>query len=436
MPDAAPISETDAPTAAVAPDGCGIVWSDQLCEYDFGPFHPMSPVRLTLTRELARCAGVLDRPGVRTIEPVIATDEQLGTVHDADYIAAVRAASVPRGKPGHDADEADDAHERDARFEDLIRFGIGGDDVPAFAGMHTASARIAGGSIAAVDAIGSGQVRRAVNIAGGLHHARPASASGFCVYNDAAIAIRHAVDRGEERVMYVDVDVHHGDGVELALWNEPRAVTLSVHETGERLFPGTGFVQDTGGAGAQGTAINVPLPPRTTADGWVRAIRATVPALVRAVRPTLLVTQHGADTHRVDPLADFSVTLEAHREVMLLLRELADEVCDGRWLALGGGGYAVIDVVPRSWAQLLAVASGDAIDPGTPLPLSYLEAEARARGEHGLSPEPAIRVYGDGRALAVRDWESGFDPEDPLDRAVQAARRGAFPEWGLDPFVD
>jgi acetoin utilization protein AcuC len=423
MPDAAPAPDPSPPTVdPTAVGGCGVVWADELCEYDFGPYHPMSPVRLTLTRELARGAGVLDRPGVRTIAPAIATDEQLARVHEHDYIAAVRRASEPR----EDGDT----------FEDLIRFGIGGDDVPAFPGMHTASARIAGGSIAAVDAIRSGAVTRAVNIAGGLHHARPASASGFCVYNDAAIAIRHALAEGEERILYVDVDVHHGDGVELSLWDEPRAVTLSIHETGERLFPGTGFVQDSGGSGAEGSAINVPLPPRTTADGWVRAIRATVPALMRAVRPTMLVTQHGADTHRMDPLADFSVSLEAQREVMMLLRELADEVCGGRWLALGGGGYAVIDVVPRSWAHLLAVATGEAIDPGTELPQSYLEAASRARGEHGLSPEAAIRTFGDGRPLAVRGWESGFDPEDALDRAVQAARRAAFPEWGLDPFLD
>lgn len=422
MPDDSP---APVPAAAVdetgVPGECGIVWSDDLCEYDFGPYHPMSPVRLTLTRELARASGILDRPGVRTIAPYVASDEQLGTVHDEDYLAAVRRASEPLD--GGDA-------------EHLIRFGIGGEDVPPFPGMHTASARIVGGSLAAVDAIRAGTVRRAVNIAGGMHHARPASASGFCVYNDAAVAIRHALAQGEERVMYIDTDVHHGDGVELALWDEPRAITLSVHETGERLFPGTGFVQDTGGAGAQGSAINVPLPPRTTADGWVRALRAVVPALVRAVKPTLLVTQHGADTHRVDPLADFSVSLEAHREVMVMLRDLADEVCDGRWLALGGGGYAVIDVVPRSWAQLLAVATGEAIDPQTPLPKAYREAEARARAEHGLSPEPAIRTYGDGRPLAARSWENGFDPEDDLDRAVQAARRVAFPEWGLDPFLD
>ena len=414
----------DAPSAQPAPDGVGIVWEDALREYDFGPFHPMAPIRLELTRILAGAAGILDRDGVRILPAPVASDTQLAAVHDPELLEAVRRASA--GFEGLTAEDLDA----------LISFGIGGDDVPPFAGMHTASARIAGGSLAAVDAILDGSVTRAVNVAGGLHHAKPASTSGFCVYNDAALAVRRALDAGEERVMYVDVDVHHGDGVERALWDEPRAVTLSVHETGERLFPGTGFVQDTGGPTATGTAINVPLPPRTTADGWVRAIRATVPALVRAVRPTLLVTQHGADTHRSDPLADFSVTLEAQREVMMLMRELADEVCGGRWLALGGGGYAVIDVVPRSWTHLLAVATGAPIDPTAPLPQDFLEAAARARAEHGLSPDPAIVRFGDDRPLAVRDWEDGYDPEDPLDRAVQAARRGAFPDWGLDPFLD
>jgi acetoin utilization protein AcuC len=407
-----------------APDGVGIVWEDSLREYDFGPFHPMAPIRLALTRTLAGAAGVLDREGVRILPAPVASDEELAAVHDPAFVEAVHRASA-----GFEGLRAED-------LDELIAFGIGGDDVPPFPGMHTASARIAGGSLAAVDAILAGRVRRAVNVAGGLHHAKPGSASGFCVYNDAALAVRRALDAGEERVMYVDVDVHHGDGVERALWDEPRAVTLSIHETGERLFPGTGFVQDSGGPSAPGTAINVPLPPRTTADGWVRAIRATVPALVRAVRPTLLVTQHGADTHRSDPLADFSVTLEAQREVMMLMKELADEVCDGRWLALGGGGYAVIDVVPRSWTHLLAVATGEPIDPAAPLPAEFLEAAALARTEHGLSPDPRILRVGDDRPLDVRDWEQGFDPEDPLDRAVQAARRAAFPEWGLDPFLD
>lgn len=422
------LDDAHAPDPALPADGAssatGIVWDDALCEYDFGPFHPMAPIRLTLTRELARGVGLLDRAGVEILPAPVASDEQLARIHDRDYIEAVKQAS--RTIEEMTAEELDE----------LIRFGLGGDDVPPFPGMHTASARIAGGSIAAVDAILSGRVRRAVNFAGGLHHAKSATASGFCIYNDAALAIRHALDAGEQRVMYVDVDVHHGDGVERAMWDEPRAITLSVHETGERLFPGTGFVQDSGGAGAAGTAINVPLPSRTTADGWVRAIRATVPALVRAVRPTLLVTQHGADTHRLDPLADLTVSLEAQREVMLLMRELADEVCGGRWLALGGGGYAVIDVVPRSWAHLIAIMTGEAIDATAPLPADYLVVADAARAAHGLSPEPGQITFGDGRPLAVRDWEQGFDPEDGLDRAVQAARRVIFPEWGLDPFLD
>lgn len=412
---------TEIPGRPAPHKSCAVVWDEAFTEYDFGPFHPMAPVRLTLTRDLARAAGLLDRPGVEVLDAQVATDEQLSAVHETSYIEAVRHASGADGPISPD---------------ELISFGIGGDDVPAFPGMHTASARIAGASLAGIDAIRSGRAARAVNFAGGLHHARSSAASGFCVYNDAALAIRHALDEGEERVMYVDVDVHHGDGVERALWDEPRAVTLSVHQTGQRLFPGTGFVQDTGGASAPGSAINVPLPARTGAAGWVRAIRATVPALVRAVRPTLLVTQHGADTHRLDPLADFAVSLEAQREIMLLMRELADEVCQGRWLALGGGGYAVIDVVPRSWAQLIAVATGEPLDPAAALPPAFLEAAARARAEHGLSPEPGILTYGDGRPVEARDWSLGFDPEDALDRAVQAARRVAFPEWGLDPFLD
>ena len=363
------------------------MWDDALCEYDFGPYHPMSPVRLELTRLLAAESGLLDRPGVQILPAPVASDEELLTVHEPDYLDAVRRASGPEGVG-----------------ESLLRFGIGGDDVPAFPGMHTASARVAGGSLAAVDAILAGHVRSAVNVAGGMHHAKPGAASGFCVYNDAALAVRRALDHGAERVLYVDVDVHHGDGVERALWDEPRAVTLSIHETGERLFPGTGFVQDTGGPGATGSAINVPLPPRTDADGWVRAIRAVVPPLARAVRPTLLVTQHGADTHR--------------------------------WLSRGAGGSAGVAGGARSGAPLVAIATGDPIDAEAPLPPAYLEAAARARADSGLSPEPGIRTFGDGRPLAVRDWSGGFDPEDALDRAVQAARRVAFPEWGLDPFLD
>jgi acetoin utilization protein AcuC len=413
---------TSAPSDPAAGPPTALVCDDALLAYDFGPYHPMSPVRLRLARLLAETSGVHQREGVRLLSAPSAEEQDLLRVHTPEYLDGVRAASHAQ-RP-----DADDA---------FIHMGIGGEDVPAFPGMHEASARVVGATMTAMDAVVSGRVDHAVNVAGGMHHARAAHASGFCVYNDLAVAILRALDQGEQRILYVDLDVHHGDGVERALWNEPRAVTLSIHETGEQLFPGTGYVQDTGGPGAQGSAINVPLPPRTDANGWLRAIGATVPALARAVRPTLLVTQHGADTHRTDPLGDLRVTLEAQREAMLLMRQVADEVCGGRWLAVGGGGYAVTDVVPRSWTHLEAIASGAPLPADGPVPEAYSQGAAPILAEYGLLGERVPSMgYGDGVPLEVKDWARGFDPEDDLDRAVQAARRAAFPEWGLDPYLD
>lgn len=399
----------------------GVVWEDALVAYDFGAGHPMSPVRLELTADLCRRAGLLGGAGVRLLPSPPADDALLGTVHEAEYIAAVRAASDPRTRPAD---------------SELAPFGLGGEDTPVFTGIHEASARLVGGTAAAVDAIASGQVRAAVNIGGGMHHARASQAAGFCVYNDAAIGIRRALDAGVGRIAYVDLDVHHGDGVERALWDEPRAVTISLHESGELLFPGTGFVQDTGGPGAEGSAVNIPLPARTDSAGWLRAIDAVVIPLVRAIGPDLLVTQHGCDTHRDDPLADLCVTLEGQREAALRMRDLAAEVCDGRWLALGGGGYAITDVVPRSWTHLVATLTGQDIDPETPLPAGFAERAAELARAHGLSLPHGLRTFGDGMALTTRPWSGGFDPDDPLDRMIQAARRASFPEWGLDPYYD
>ncbi|GAB2534871.1 acetoin utilization protein AcuC [Brachybacterium huguangmaarense] len=413
-------SAASAPAPAPRPR-TGVVWEDAVAAYDFGPGHPMSPVRLELTAHLAREAGLLDRDDVELLPAPVASDAQLAALHDDEYVAAVRAASDPATRPDEDA---------------LRPFGIGSEDTPAFDGIHDASARLVGGTLGAVEAIVGGRVGCAVNFTGGMHHARASQAAGFCVYNDAALGILRALDLGEPRVVYVDLDVHHGDGVERALWDEPRAVTISLHESGEVLFPGTGFLQDTGGAGAPGSAVNIPLPPRTGAAGWLRAIDAVVVPLVRAIRPTLLVTQHGCDTHRDDPLADLAVTVEAQVAAMRMMRELADEVCGGRWLALGGGGYAVTDVVPRSWAQLVAVVAGADIDPAAPLPPGYVERVGELARAHGLPVPHRLTTFGDGAEAVLRPWSAGFDPDDDLDRAIQAARRVAFPEWGLDPYYD
>jgi acetoin utilization protein AcuC len=285
-----------------------VVWDPALLDYDFGD-HPMNPVRIELTIELARALGVLDRPGVRVVAPRPADDAALSSVHTPEYIAAVQVAPS------------------DPYFSG---FGLNTTDDPVFSHMHEASALVCGASIAAAEAVWRGEARAAVNISGGLHHAMPDHASGFCVYNDPAIAIRRLLDSGAERIAYVDIDVHHGDGVQHIFYDDPRVLTISLHETPFTLFPGTGFPSETGGPGAPGSAVNVALPPGTGDGGWLRAFHAVVPGAVRSFKPQLLVTQCGADAHRADPLVDLRLTVDGQRAAYLALRELAEQVCGGR----------------------------------------------------------------------------------------------------------
>jgi acetoin utilization protein AcuC len=334
----------------------------------------------------------------------------LQLVHDPAYVAAVR-----------------DAAERHQAL--LAEYGLGGLDNPVFDRMHEASALVAGGTMDAARAVRSGGAEHGVNLAGGLHHAMPAKASGFCVYNDAAVAIAWLLADGVRRVAYVDVDAHHGDGVEAAFYADSRVLTISLHESGHTAFPGTGFPRDSGGDGAEGTAVNVALPSETGDPGWLRAFHAVVPPLLRAFEPEILVTQLGCDSHRLDPLAQLNLTIDAHRESYAVLHELAHELSDGRWVAVGGGGYEIVQVVPRSWTHLLAEVTGSPLDPHTDTPDSWRRLvqartgrEAPQRLTEGTDP-----VYG--------AWDAGEgDPDDPIDRAIAAARRAVFPEHGLDPF--
>jgi acetoin utilization protein AcuC len=293
--------------------------------------------------------------------------------------------------------------------------------------MHEASARVCGATIAAADAVWQGRATRAVNVAGGLHHAMPARASGFCVYNDPAVAIARLLDLGAERIAYVDVDVHHGDGVQQIFWDDPRVLTVSLHETPLALFPGTGFPDETGGPGAQGTAVNMPLPPGVDDTAWQRAFHAIVPSVLRAFRPQVLVTQCGADGHRLDPLADLNLTVDGQRATYLAMRALADELCDGRWVATGGGGYALVEVVPRAWSHLLAVATGDPIAPATLTPLAWRELVAGRR----LGREVPLRMTDDADP-SYEPWQPTGEP-NAVDRAIAATRKTVFPLLGLDP---
>ena len=393
----------------------GVVWGQAVLGYDFGPTHPMSPVRLELTELLVRELGLLE--GVAIVEPRVAPDEALLAVHTPEYVRAVREASLFGAEP------------RGA-------FGLGTGDVPAFWRMHEASARIVGGTLAAGLAVWRGELEHAVNFTGGLHHAMPAAASGFCVYNDAAVAIRAMLDDGAQRVAYVDLDAHHGDGVERIFWDDPRVLTVSVHESGRTLFPGTGFPQDVGGPRAQGTAVNVSLPARTTTARWARAVDAVVPAVLRAFEPEVVVSQHGCDAHTVDPLTNLRVSVDGMRWADELVHSLAHELCAGRWLALGGGGYAVVDVVPRAWAHLVAVAAHSELSPDAPLPEPWLAAAERFGHTYGVEPGAEPRTLSDGERVEVRAWGSGFDPADDVDRAVRATRAAVFPHLGLDVHHD
>jgi acetoin utilization protein AcuC len=338
----------------------------------------------------------------------MATDELVETVHHRAYLDAVRLAGQ---EPGRVIEER----------------GLGIPDNPTFAGMHEASAHVVGASVEAARRVWSGERLHAANIAGGLHHAMPDRASGFCIYNDVAVAIRWLLDHGARKVAYVDVDVHHGDGVQHVFYDDPRVLTISLHETGQMLFPGTGFPKDSGGPGAEGSAVNVALPPGTADAGWLRAFHAVVPPLLREFEPDVLVTQHGCDSHLEDPLAHLMLTVDGQRAAYLALHDLAHEVCDGRWVVTGGGGYALVEVVPRSWTHLLAIVGGSPLDPRTDTPDGWREHVRTALGR--VAP---YRMT-DGRTPAYRDWREGYDPDTWLDRAIHATRMAAFPLHGLDP---
>jgi acetoin utilization protein AcuC len=389
--------------------GSCVVFDPSLTGYDFGPEHPMAPVRVDLTLALTRALGVLDVPGgLRAVPAPDASDDDLLLVHTPALVEAVRRVSADPTRPEP-------------------QFGLGTDDNPAFAGMHEAARHIVGASIEAARRVWTGEAVHAANVAGGLHHAMPALTSGFCVYNDVATAIRWLLDHGARRVAYVDVDVHHGDGVQRIFWDDPRVLTVSLHETGQMLFPGTGFPSETGGPGAVGTAVNVALPPGTGDAGWLRAFHAVVPPLVRAFAPDVLVTQHGCDSHRQDPLAHLMLTVDGQRASYLALHDLAHEVCEGRWVVTGGGGYEVVDVVPRAWSHLLAVVGGSPLDPGLETPAEW-RAEVSERLRR-VAPE----LMTDGGEPEFRPFEDGVDPSSWLDREVSLTRSAVFPEHGLDP---
>jgi acetoin utilization protein AcuC len=366
-----------------------LVYTPALAAYDFGRDHPLRPERFTLAVELSEAYGLvpagtarggLERlgpagssPTLSVIDPAPATDDDLLLVHTWELVAAVKAAG---------------AGERLA-WGTAARHGIGTMDTPPFRRMHEAASLVAGATSVAVDAVLAGRARRAFSVAGGLHHAHRDRVAGFCVYNDAAVGIARALrDTPDLRVLYVDIDAHHGDGVQEVFYEDPRVLTISLHETGLALYPGTGFVSERGAGAGLGFAANVPLPPLATDACYRLAFEEAVVPLARRFAPDLVVAQFGADAHHDDPLTDLGLTLAGHRWLVRGTIALADELCDGRLVALGGGGYAWEHVVPRAWAALAADLAGSALP--DPLPEAW-----RARVRERAHAEPPLRLSDD-----------------------------------------
>jgi len=380
--------------AAVAADG-------RLAAYDFGPDRPFQAGRLDAGLSLLRAAKVLDDDDLLTFAP--AADADLELIHDRDYLEALARFSAPGPAP---ADPAE-----------ATRFGLVGDNRP-FPGMDEAARLVAGATLAAVDAVAAGDLAHVFAPVAGLHHAQRRRAVGFCLVNDVAVAIARCTRAWPLRVLYVDLDAHHGDGVQAAFYDDPRVCTVSLHETGRYLFPGSGEVHELGRPPGRGRSVNVPLEPSTGDDGFLAAFDAVVEPLAAAFRPDLLVTQNGCDGHATDPLSDLTLSLRGFRELARRLHRLAHRHCQGRWVATGGGGYDLDQVVPRAWALLWSELSGRRLP--ARVPSAWLAARpARKRAEWSGWLEPRRRRGSGGpgvRSLGERN-----------QRTVRAARRLALP---------
>jgi acetoin utilization deacetylase AcuC-like enzyme len=321
--------------------------------YDFGAEHPLKPRRLVALMDLLKTGGLLKQDDAQQLPIRLATVEELRLVHTADYIDAVQRLSTLKGPEDQEL---------------ALQYGFGEGDTPVLPDMHEVAALIAGGSLVALSAVmglpeggaSASEEDRPLHVfhpAGGWHHALVDRASGFCIYNDAAVAIAHVLSATEAKVLYIDFDAHHGDGVQQAFYDDPRVMTISLHETGRYLFPGTGDVLELGAGLGRGYSVNLPLEPFTEDASYIEVMNAVLQPLVISFAPDVIVSEHGCDTHAWDPLTHLSLTMRGIQAQIRLAHELAHTYCHGRWVALGGGGYDLYRVVPRAWTMLWAEMS-------------------------------------------------------------------------------
>ena len=350
----------------MATDRAGFVYDVRLTEHVYREDHPLRPERLRGVHATLERLGAFERDNAVQLAPRDAARDEIERIHAPDYVEAVMQASA-------DPDL------------DFSRWGLHPfGDTPPFGGMHEASLLTTGASLVAMEEVLAGRVRVAFNGAGGLHHAMRDRASGFCIYNDPAIVCGLLADRGM-RVAYVDIDAHHGDGVQAAFYDTDRVLTISLHQDGRTLFPGTGFADERGSGSGAGYSINVPLPPYTDDEAYVRAFDAVVPPLVERYRPDVLVTQQGIDPHFSDPLTQLMVSTRAREHCVRWFAATPYP-----WVAMGGGGYDM-DAVRRTWSMEYLIMLGAQVprelhDPDPP-----------------ATPASARRLVTDGTGQAIRD---------------------------------
>jgi acetoin utilization protein AcuC len=371
-----------------------LIHSDAYAEFDYGPEHPLRMERLGLTWRLMQAYGLTSLPGATVHAPRPADEAEIAEYHTQDYIDVLKAADSGRTPQG------------------AAVYGLGRGDNPVFPGVWRVAQLVAGGSLLAADLVGRGEVERAFHFAGGLHHAHADRASGFCYVNDPVLAILRLKRHGL-RVAYVDIDAHHGDGVQEAFYADPEVLTISTHERGDRLFPGTGFVEEVGEAGAVGYSVNLPLEAFTDSEVFLAAFEAVVPPLLAAFRPDVIVAQLGIDAHRTDPLTHLALDIQGFARAVQRIADLSP-----RLVALGGGGYDLRNVA-RGWTLAWAIVNG--LELPTEMPATFREDLERYEFETPYLLDEPLRLHEDTRKR-VNEY---------VNRQVAAVRRVIFPLHGL-----
>ncbi|GGA82372.1 acetoin utilization protein AcuC [Ornithinibacillus halotolerans] len=326
------------------------VYDTSLLNYHFHNNHPFNQLRVLLTKELLEDSGQLSQEQI--ISPRIATDEEIALVHDPIYIHTVKSAET-------------------LNREHLLSYGIGTEDTPVFSNMHEAAAKIVGATLSAVDAVLQNNADHAVNFAGGLHHGFKNRASGFCIYNDAAIAIKYIREKYNLKVLYIDTDAHHGDGVQEAFYSDPNVCTFSIHETGRYLFPGTGNTNERGIKEGHGYSFNLPIDAFTQDESFIDIYETALREIADYFKPDIIITQNGADAHFYDPLTHLCGSMKIYEKIPKVALEISKKYCNNKWIALGGGGYDIWRVVPRAWAQVWNVMKDEQPMKGS-LPTTWL----------------------------------------------------------------